>query len=88
MGTYTYADGEVDVSCYEAGADVGQGVKWSADRATAWELQASKKVPGGIPLDEAAKIAERIGLPPPCGGCAVHSTVIERDDLRCGTCTV
>ena len=64
MGTYTYADGEVDVGCYEAGADVGQGVRWSADRATAWELQAGAVV-GGIPLDEAAKIAERIGLPPP-----------------------
>ena len=65
IGTFAYANGNVDVSCYEAGADVGQGVKWSADRATAWELQAGKKVPGGIPLDEAAKIAERIGLLPP-----------------------
>ena len=43
---------------------VGQGVKWSADRTEAWELQAGKKV-RGIPLDEAAQIAERIGLPPP-----------------------
>ena len=29
-----------------------------------WEVQAGKVV-RGIPLDEAAKIAERIGLPPP-----------------------
>ena len=63
-GTFTYASGEVEVGCYEAGADVGQGVKWSADRTEAWELQAGKGV-RGIPLDEAAKIAERIGLPPP-----------------------
>ena len=63
-GTYTYANGAVEVGCYEAGADVGQGVKWSADRTEAWELQAGKKV-RGIPLDEAAQIAERIGLPPP-----------------------
>ena len=63
-GTYTYASGEVEVGCYEADADVGQGVKWSADRTEAWELQAGEVV-RGIPLDEAAKIAERIGLPPP-----------------------
>jgi len=41
-----------------------QGVRWSADRTEAWKLQAGKPV-RGIPLDEAAKIAERIGLPPP-----------------------
>ena len=65
-GTYTYADGAVDVGCYEAGADVGQGVRWSADRAKAWNMQDGKCPRGrSIPLDEAAKIAERIGLPPP-----------------------
>ena len=63
-GTFTYASGEVEVGCYEAGADVGQGVKWSADRTEAWELQAGKEV-RGIPLNEAAKIAARIGLRPP-----------------------
>ena len=63
-GTYTYASGAVEVDRWEAGARVGQGVKWSADRAQAWEMQDGK--PGrSIPLDEAAKIAERIGLPPP-----------------------
>ena len=54
----------MEVGCYEAGARVGQGVQWSADRATAWEVQAGKQG-RSIPLDEAAKIAERIGLPPP-----------------------
>ena len=63
-GTYTYASGAVEVGCFEAGADVGQGVRWSADRATAWEVQAGK-VGRTIPLDEAATIAKRIGLPPP-----------------------
>ena len=63
-GTYTHANGEVEVVRCEAGDPVGQGVKWSADRTEAWELQAGEEV-RGIPLDEAAKIAERIGLPPP-----------------------
>ena len=63
-GTYTYANGELDVIRCEANARVGQGVRWSADRTEAWKLQAGKPV-RGIPLDEAAKIAERIGLPPP-----------------------
>jgi len=63
-GTFTYASGQVEVGCYEAGAGVGQGVQWSADRATACELQAGK-VGRTIPLDEAATIAKRIGLPPP-----------------------
>ena len=43
---------------------MGQAVRWSADRTEAWELQASEEV-RGIPLDEAAQIAARIGLPPP-----------------------
>ena len=64
IGTYIYASGAVDVSCYKAGADVGQGVRWSADRVEAWELRAGEEV-RSVLLDEAAKIAERIGLPPP-----------------------
>ena len=62
--TVNYADGKAYVGRCEAGANVGQGVKWSADRTKAWEVQAGKVV-RGIPLDEAAQIAERIGLPPP-----------------------
>ena len=56
--------GEAIVVRLEADAPVGQGVKWSADRTEAWELQAGEEV-RGIPLDEAAQIAERIGLPTP-----------------------
>ena len=63
-GTYTFPDGAVDVVRFEADAPVGQAVRWSADRTEAWELQAGEEV-RGIPLDEAAQIAERIGLPPP-----------------------
>ena len=79
IATFTYADGSVMVGCFEADAVVGQGVHWSMDRMTALELQAGAAV-RGIPLDEAAKITERIGLPPPWE--AEHSTVIERYDLR------
>ena len=43
---------------------MGQGVKWSADRTKAWELQAGEEV-RSIPLDQVAQIAARIGLPPP-----------------------
>ena len=43
---------------------MGQGVRWSADRAEAWEVQDGEKG-REIPLDEAAEIAERIGLPVP-----------------------
>ena len=64
IATFTYPDGRTMVSCYEAGADVGQGVAWSADRTKAWEMQGGQPV-RDISLDEAAKIAERIGLPPP-----------------------
>ena len=64
VGTYTYADGRVEVARYEANADVGQGVRWNAGRTEAWELQAGEEV-RSIPLDEAAEIAKRIGMPPP-----------------------
>ena len=71
IGTYTYADGRVEVSCYEAGDEVGQGVRWNAVRTEAWELQAGEEV-RGIPLDEAAEIAKRIGMPPPCTFAGLH----------------
>ena len=64
VGTYTTAYGRVSAGYFDAGAMVGQGVRWSFDRAEAWELQEGKKV-RSIPLLDAKKIAERIGLPPP-----------------------
>ena len=63
-GKYTYETGGVEIGCYEAGADVGQGVRWSADRAQAWELQDGKRG-RSISQEEAAQIAARIGLPVP-----------------------
>ena len=54
----------MEIGCYEAGADVGQGVQWSADRAQAWELQDGQQG-RSISLEEAAQIAARIGLPVP-----------------------
>ena len=54
----------MEIGCYEADADVGQGVKWSADRAQAWELQ-DGQLGRSISLEEAAQIAARIGLPVP-----------------------
>ena len=63
-GKYTYTSGEVDTTRCEADRAVGQGVKWSADRAQAWELQDGQ--PGrSISQEEAAQIAARIGLPVP-----------------------
>ena len=53
-----------EVNCYKAGADVGQGIRWSADRAEAWELKAGDPV-RSLSLDKSATIAKRIGLPVP-----------------------
>ena len=64
MGTYTMADGRVEVGCFEAGDPVGEGVRWSADRTEAWVVQHGKKG-RSIPLFDAAKRAEHLGLPPP-----------------------
>jgi hypothetical protein len=64
VGTYTTAYGRVSAGYFDAGAMEGQGVRWSFDRTEAWELQEGKKV-RSIPLLDAKKIAERIGLPPP-----------------------
>ena len=54
----------MEIGCYEANKDVGQGAKWSADRAQAWELQGGKQG-RSISLEEAAQIAARVGLPVP-----------------------
>ena len=63
-GTFHYAAGHVTGCRYKGGADVGEGALWSADRATAWRL--SDGQPGeATPLEEAARIAERVGLPVP-----------------------
>ena len=62
-GKYTFADGDVMITGFEADRPVGQGVVWSADWAQAWELQDGKQG-RSISLEE-AQIAARIGLPVP-----------------------
>ena len=56
---HTLADGRLVVSLYEADAKVEQGVIWSADRASAWELQEGAEA-RSISLDEADQISQQI----------------------------
>lgn len=63
-GTYRYAGGRAEVSWYRAGEPVGEGAQWSDDRQTACRLH-DGKVHESIPLEEAARIADEIGLPVP-----------------------
>ena len=63
-GTYHAADGRAQVGTYRAGKDVGAGVRWSADRQTAWRLLDGEPQ-AEISLDEATALAAQIGLPVP-----------------------
>mmetsp|Transcript_33603 Transcript_33603/g.73737 ORF Transcript_33603/g.73737 Transcript_33603/m.73737 type:complete len:214 (-) Transcript_33603:1383-2024(-) len=63
-GSLLCADGEAEVSRFQASARVGEGARWAPDRSKAWRLQDGRAV-SVIPLDEAAKIAEALGLPVP-----------------------
>ena len=58
------ADGTAEVGRYFAGADVGEGARWSADRKTAYRLRGGR-VEEEITLEEAAKIAGNLGLAVP-----------------------
>eukprot|EP00956_Cyclotella_meneghiniana_P044036 scaffold298885_cov89-Cyclotella_meneghiniana.AAC.1 len=60
-GTYHWADGEVDVSWYEEDRRVGEGVRWNATRNKAFQLNRGSRQ-NEIPLDEAYKTAEKLGL--------------------------
>ena len=62
--TFHVADGRAEVDRWEAGSEVGEGAKWSADRQTAWRVQ-DGKCGDEISLEEAAAIAGRVGLPAP-----------------------
>jgi len=59
-----YSSGRADVTFYEKDADNSEGARWSADRQLAWRLQGGELVEE-IDLEEAAKIAERLGEPVP-----------------------
>ena len=47
------------VSCFEAGARVGEGVRWAADKHMAWRLHDGQPVEA-ISLEEAKRLIERI----------------------------
>ena len=51
----------MDFVRFEKGKRIGLGVRWSADGGTAWRLLAGARV-REIPLEEAAKIATRMGM--------------------------
>ena len=55
-GIYRLADGTAEAGRYFAGADVGEGARWSADRKTAYRLRGGR-VEEEISLEEAARIA-------------------------------
>ena len=44
FGTYQYLDGRAEVGRYAANVDVGEGVRWSSDRGTAWRLMDGRVV--------------------------------------------
>lgn len=69
-GTYYLAGGSAEVSRYLQGREVGVGAAWSVDRQAAWRLVAASAAGGvtkpvEISLDDAASIAEELGLPVP-----------------------
>ena len=63
-GTFRFADGRAEVGRYKADAPVGEGAQWSADLATANRMQDGQPV-ARIPLEEAARIAQALGLAVP-----------------------
>ena len=54
----------MEVGCYKADADVGEGAKWFDNGQTAWRTQDGEPVEE-ISLEEARQIAARVGLPAP-----------------------
>ena len=56
--------GEIEVGHYEKGLRVGKGVRWSADRSQAWELEAGRAVKDIEPA-EAVAFAESLGIADP-----------------------
>ena len=63
--TVRYADGSAYVGRCDAGANVGPGVKWSADRQQAWEMLDGFTEVRSISPEETAQIAARIGVAVP-----------------------
>lgn len=63
-GTFKHKNGQILVSAWMQNAPVGEGVQWAADGKKAALLMNGKPTKT-IPLDEAAKICDKLGLPPP-----------------------
>lgn len=61
---FWYNNGVVEMGRYDMGQETGEGVGWSPDRVSAMRLLDGKPQ-GQVTLEEAAKIARRIGLPIP-----------------------
>ena len=64
--SYAYVDGRAEVGAYEGGQEIGEGARWSPDRARAWRLR-DGQVDGEITLEDAAAIAAALGLAIPDG---------------------
>ena len=60
-GTYTWPDGETDLLIFETGRPVGEGVRLSNDRLTAYRLVDGNKAEP-IEMNVAAKRAQELGL--------------------------
>ena len=61
VGTYTHADGRTECNRYVNSHEVGEGVRWSANRARAWQLH-NGMVESEIDLAAAAAIASTLEL--------------------------
>ena len=88
-GTFHYANGMSVVGRFKAGKDVGEGAQWSADRRTAWRLSDGKadELEKGpflkiISLEEAARIAERVGVPVPGESSSRFDGNLDLDHIR------
>ena len=66
VGTYTHADGRAECNRYREGREVGEGVRWSANRARAWRLR-DGLLETEVDLAAAAAIASALGLLVPRG---------------------
>ena len=60
VGRYRWHGGREDVCRFEEGRMVGEGVRWSADRSTAWRTQDGDLVDPEISLEEAMQLQESI----------------------------
>eukprot|EP00966_Prymnesium_polylepis_P329081 7384828-Prymnesium_polylepis.1 len=66
VGTYTHADGRAECNRYLDGLEVGEGVRWSDNRARAWRLR-DGLLGSEVDVVAAAEIASSLGLSVPRG---------------------